>query len=177
MRVWLGYSLWGLTSQTTMEWKILFFYLEAYLQNWWCRRCSCLPLDGSWGLFIFCQFFGIFGRVHWHRMCSICAQTSGAYSVDIIVTIYLRFCRRQAFLDFGETVLGIVVWLVGMEWLHCKLQWSMISCVWQWALCLLICSPLEVAGPRYVGLWTLCAVLLDHSNSWLIVPLLLMGRR
>ena len=51
-------------------------------------------------------------------MCYICAQTSGACAVDGIVMLALRFCLGQALPEFGETGMGIVVWLPGLELLH-----------------------------------------------------------
>ena len=48
-------------------------------------------------------------------MCYICAQNSGACLVDGILMIDLRFCQGQELPDFGETGLGIVMWLLGME--------------------------------------------------------------
>ena len=61
-----------------------------------------------------CRFLGIVGRVHWRRMCSICAQNSGAYVVDGILMIALMLLQGQALTDFGETGLGIVVLMLGM---------------------------------------------------------------
>ena len=75
----------------------------------------CLPLISSWGPLILCQFFGIVGQVHWHRKCSICAQTPGAYTVDSIAMIVQRFFQGQALPEFFENGLGIVVWLLGLE--------------------------------------------------------------
>ena len=75
----------------------------------------CLPRVGSWGFFNLVLFLGIGGQVHWHRKCSICAQTSGAYEVDSIVMIVRRFCRGQVFPDFGETGLDIGVGMLGLE--------------------------------------------------------------
>ena len=75
----------------------------------------CLPRVGSWGLLNLVRFLGIGEQIHWHRKCSICAQTSGAYAVDGIVMIFRRFRRGQAFPYFGETGLDIVVGLLGLE--------------------------------------------------------------
>ena len=54
-------------------------------------------------------------RVIWSRMCSICAQTSGACRVGGIVIVVLRFRRGKAVPDFGETGLVTVVWPPGLE--------------------------------------------------------------
>ena len=43
------------------------------------------------------------------------AQTLGASAVDVIVMIVLRFRQGQALQDFGETGLGIVVWLLRLD--------------------------------------------------------------
>ena len=69
----------------------------------------CLPHVGAWGLLNLVQYLGRGVEVHWHRKCSKCAQTSGAYTVGGIVTIAQRFRLGQAFPDFGETWLNIVV--------------------------------------------------------------------
>ena len=75
----------------------------------------CLPRIGSWGLLNLVRFLGIGGQVHWHRKCSICAQTSGAYEIDGIAMIFWRFCRGQALPDFGETGLDIFVGMLDLE--------------------------------------------------------------
>ena len=74
----------------------------------------CLPRVGVWGLLNLVQCLGRCGQVHWHRKCSKCAQTSGAYAVGGIVTIYWRFCLVQALSDFGESWLDIIVGPLGM---------------------------------------------------------------
>ena len=74
-----------------------------------------LPSVGSWGLLNLVRFLGIGGQFHWHRKCSICAQTLGAYAVDDIVMIVRRFSRGQSLPDFGETGMDIVVGLLRLE--------------------------------------------------------------
>ena len=69
----------------------------------------------SWGPLTLFQLLGIVGQVHWRRMCSICAQTSGACLVGGTLVVALRFCRGQALSDFGETGIGIVIWPPGLE--------------------------------------------------------------
>ena len=76
----------------------------------------CFPRIGSWGLSNLSQFLDIGGQVHWHKKYSKCAQTPGAYAVGGIVIIARRFHLGQAFPDFGETGLDIVVGPLGMVW-------------------------------------------------------------
>ena len=72
----------------------------------------CLPLIGAWGLLNLVQFLDIGGQVNWHKKCSKCAQTSGAYT---ILMIDQRSRLGQAFPDFGETRLNIAIGTLGME--------------------------------------------------------------
>ena len=39
-----------------------------------------LPRVGAWGLLNLVRFLDIGGQVHWHKKCSKCAQTFGAYA-------------------------------------------------------------------------------------------------
>ena len=49
-------------------------------------------------------------------------------------------------------------------------------CTWQWELCQLFCSPLEVVGP-WCGIWILCAAQLVHLDlRWMIMVLVLGSR-
>ena len=75
----------------------------------------CLPRVGAWGILNLVRFLDIGGQVHWHKKCSKCAQTSGAYAVGDIVMINQRFCLGQALPDFGETGMDIFVGPLGLE--------------------------------------------------------------
>ena len=74
----------------------------------------CLPRVGAWGLLNLVQCLHRGFQVHWHRKCSKCAQTSGAYAVGGIVTISRKFRLGRALLDFVETWMDIVVGTLGL---------------------------------------------------------------
>ena len=75
----------------------------------------CLTRVGAWGILNCVRFLDIGGQVHWHKKCSKCAQTLGAYAFGGIVIIDQRFLLGQALLYFGETRLDIVVGPLGLE--------------------------------------------------------------
>ena len=70
----------------------------------------CLPCVGAWGILNLFQFLGRGGQVHWHRKCSKCAQTLGAYAVFGIVTIALEVLSRTGIARLWRNWSGYCRW-------------------------------------------------------------------
>ena len=94
------------------------------------------------------------GRSSWERRIG--------RSIDLCC---VRVCGSV--IQCGIVCAGIVIFVH-----RCMAWWS----AWQWELCQLFCSPLEVASP-WCEIWTLCAAQLGYLDLQYMVVVLILGRR